>query len=79
MFIVLYKYYIFLKNYATQVAFLVYRPVMRLFKRMSGSEICWPLDIIEHSNIQSAENEVEPSDSSNDVGLDLGSPRKPIM
>lgn len=46
---------------------------------MSGSEICWPLDIIEHSNIQSAENEVEPSDSSNDVGLDLGSPRKPIM
>ncbi|CAL9126100.1 unnamed protein product [Musa textilis] len=62
-----------------EVAFLVYRPVMRLFKRMSGSEICWPLDIIEHSNIQSAEDEVEPSDSFNDVGLDLGSPRKPIM
>ncbi|WOL00987.1 hypothetical protein Cni_G09700 [Canna indica] len=62
-----------------EVAFLVYRPVMRLFKRMDGSDTCWPLDIDEHSNIQSAENEVERANSSNDVGLDLGSPRKAIM
>ncbi|XP_042385261.1 THO complex subunit 2-like isoform X1 [Zingiber officinale] len=62
-----------------EVAFLVYRPVMRLFKRMHGSDSCWPLDTIDHSNNETEENEVEPSNSSNDVVLDLGSPWRPIM
>ncbi|XP_074582550.1 THO complex subunit 2 [Curcuma longa] len=62
-----------------EVAFLVYRPVMRLFKRMHGSDSCWPLDTIDHSNNETEENEIEPSNSSNDVILDLGSPRRSIM
>ncbi|XP_073103404.1 THO complex subunit 2 isoform X2 [Elaeis guineensis] len=61
-----------------EVAFLVYRPVMRLFKGVSGAEICWPLDITEDSNIQSANNEAEPTTLSSDVVLDLGSPWKPV-
>ena len=61
-----------------QVAFLVYRPVMRLFKGVSGAEICWPLDITEDSNIQSANSEAEPTTLSSDVVLDLGSPWKPV-
>lgn len=62
-----------------EVAFLVYRPVMRLFKSVSGAEICWPLDIIEEPNVPSANNGLELSNlSAADVVLDLGSPWKPI-
>ncbi|XP_008787914.2 THO complex subunit 2-like isoform X2 [Phoenix dactylifera] len=59
-----------------EVAFLVYRPVMRLFKSISGAEICWPLDITEEPHAPSTNNEAEPSNLSSDVVLDLGSPWK---
>ncbi|XP_073105250.1 THO complex subunit 2 isoform X1 [Elaeis guineensis] len=61
-----------------EVAFLVYRPVMRLFKSISGAEICWPLDITEEPNVSSTNEEAEPSYISCDVVLDLGSPWRPV-
>ncbi|KAK2995185.1 hypothetical protein RJ640_005775 [Escallonia rubra] len=57
-----------------EVAFLIYRPVMRLFKCQSCSGVFWPLDCAEST----AEKEAEPADSSDKFLLDLGSPRKPI-
>jgi THO complex subunit 2 len=52
-----------------QVAFLIYRPVMRLFKSTIGGDICWPLD----------DNEEGESVSSDDLILQLDSSREPIM
>lgn len=47
-----------------EVAFLIYRPVMRLFSYQSASDVLWPLDC---------------DDISEKFILDLGPPRKPIM
>jgi THO complex subunit 2 len=52
-----------------QVAFLIYRPVMRLFKSTTGGDTCWPLD----------GNEEGESISSDDLILQLDSSREPIM
>ncbi|KAH7839633.1 hypothetical protein Vadar_006542 [Vaccinium darrowii] len=56
-----------------EVAFLIYRPVMRLFKCQGSSDVFWPLDSTE------APKESEPSVSSGKLVLDLGPSRKPIM
>ena len=52
-----------------QVAFLIYRPVMRLFRSVKNLEICWPLSV-------SADFENHTSDS--DVLLDVSSSRASI-
>ncbi|KAJ6816641.1 THO complex subunit 2 [Iris pallida] len=61
-----------------EVAFLVYRPVMRLFKCAGSADIFWPLDNVEQENPPSAENDSDLSSSSSDVILDLGSLQKAI-
>nr|CAB3479237.1 unnamed protein product [Digitaria exilis] len=52
-----------------EVAFLIYRPVMRLFKSTHGGDTCWPLD----------DNEEGESVSSEDLVLHLDSSQEPIM
>ncbi|KAG0540719.1 hypothetical protein BDA96_03G433200 [Sorghum bicolor] len=52
-----------------EVAFLIYRPVMRLFKSSNGGDTCWPLD----------DNEEGESVSSDDLILHLDSSQEPIM
>ncbi|KAG0493334.1 hypothetical protein HPP92_004328 [Vanilla planifolia] len=59
-----------------EVAFLIYRPVMRLFKCL-GSEIFWPLDVVDENFMESEENDCEPS-SCHDIVLDLGPEKNPI-
>ncbi|KAL7149573.1 hypothetical protein ABFS83_05G050400 [Erythranthe nasuta] len=61
-----------------EVAFLIYRPVMRLFKCQSTSSSFWPLECNETVKSATAEKELEPTDSSTELILDLGSSRKPI-
>ncbi|RVW14228.1 THO complex subunit 2 [Vitis vinifera] len=45
----------------------------------SSSNIFWPLDDVESTNMSTAEKESEPTDSSGEVILDLGPPWKPIV
>lgn len=52
-----------------EVAFLIYRPVMRLFKSTSGGDTCWPLD----------DNEEGESVSSDDLILHPDLSQEPIM
>ncbi|KAL6613932.1 hypothetical protein ACP70R_036202 [Stipagrostis hirtigluma subsp. patula] len=52
-----------------EVAFLIYRPVMRLFKSTNGGDTCWPLD----------DNEEGESVSSDDLVLHLDPSQEPIM
>ncbi|XP_031492162.1 THO complex subunit 2 isoform X2 [Nymphaea colorata] len=56
-----------------EVAFLIYRPVMRLFKYWRGSDIFWPCDVIKET-ISDKDSEV--SATSDDMVLDLGSSHK---
>lgn len=65
------KYDVRLFFFSTQVAFLIYRPVMRLFKCQGSSDVFWPLD--------DNETESESRDDFSQVILDLGPPRKPTM
>ncbi|KAF0916503.1 hypothetical protein E2562_007582 [Oryza meyeriana var. granulata] len=51
------------------VAFLIHRPVMRLFKSTNGGDTCWPLD----------DNEEGESVSCDDLILHLDTSHKPIM
>ncbi|KAE8716675.1 THO complex subunit 2 [Hibiscus syriacus] len=62
-----------------EVAFLIYRPVMRLFKCQGSSDVCWPLDVNETADITMAFSESENKDDSNRVILDLGPPQKSTM
>ncbi|KAA8529838.1 hypothetical protein F0562_034393 [Nyssa sinensis] len=62
-----------------EVAFLIYRPIMRLFKCQGSSDVFWPLHCNETTNTSSPETKCEASDSSGKLVLDLGSPLKPIM
>ena len=62
-----------------QVAFLIYRPVMRLFKCQGSSDVFWPLDDNEAANITMAYSESESKNDSSRVILDLGPPRKPTV
>ncbi|KAL0409045.1 UNVERIFIED_CONTAM: THO complex subunit [Sesamum radiatum] len=61
-----------------EVAFLIYRPVMRLFRCQSTPSSFWPLECNEAVNPAAAEKEPETSDSSSTLVLDVGSSRKPI-
>ncbi|KAL7181123.1 hypothetical protein ACSBR1_040061 [Camellia fascicularis] len=61
-----------------EVAFLIYRPVMRLFKCQTSSDVFWPLDNTEAPKTSIVENESELTDSSGKLVLDLGPSRKPI-
>ncbi|XP_016465502.1 THO complex subunit 2 isoform X1 [Nicotiana tabacum] len=62
-----------------EVAFLIYRPVMRLFKCQRNSDVFWPSDSDEAVRSATAEKESESSDLSAYLLLDLGSSRKPIL
>lgn len=56
-----------------EVAFLIYRPVMRLFKCQSGSGFFWPL-----CDYEAGEASLSGKESHGDLVLDLGSSHKPI-
>ncbi|EEF34845.1 tho2 protein, putative [Ricinus communis] len=58
-----------------EVAFLIYRPVMRLFKCVGNSDVFWPLD--DNDAVSTVDS--EQTESSGNVILDLGSSQKPIM
>ncbi|XAR65132.1 hypothetical protein NMG60_11009111 [Bertholletia excelsa] len=62
-----------------EVAFLIYRPVMRLFKCQGRAEAFWPLNSAEASAALVAEKESESTDSSGLLILDLGPSWKSIM
>ncbi|XP_057478199.1 THO complex subunit 2 isoform X1 [Actinidia eriantha] len=61
-----------------EVAFLIYRPVMRLFKCQSSSDVFWPLDDVAAPKTSIAEKDSEQADSSAKLVLDLGPSWKPI-
>ncbi|ONK75341.1 uncharacterized protein A4U43_C03F15830 [Asparagus officinalis] len=61
-----------------EVAFLIYRPVMRLFKCVDRPDIFWPLDTFEQPNTASLENDDDFSSPTSDVVLNLGSSQKVI-
>lgn len=61
-----------------EVAFLIYRPLMRLFKCSDGPEVFWPGEIFEESNTSNADNESETLSSSNNFVLDLASIKKHV-
>ncbi|XP_052291116.1 THO complex subunit 2 isoform X4 [Citrus sinensis] len=61
-----------------EVAFLIFRPVMRLFKCQGSSAVFWPLDDGEAANNTTINSESEPSEDIGNVILDLGS-QKPVM
>lgn len=52
---------------------------MKLFKCQGNSEILWPLDDSDATNIATTIAESEPTEYSGNMVLDLGSPRRPIM
>ncbi|KAK8627665.1 hypothetical protein V6N13_135270 [Hibiscus sabdariffa] len=62
-----------------EVAFLIYRPVMRLFKCQGSSDVFWPLDVNETADITMTCSESENKDDPGCVILDLGPPRKSTM
>ncbi|RYQ97089.1 hypothetical protein Ahy_B08g093081 [Arachis hypogaea] len=59
-----------------QVAFLIYRPVMRLLKSQKSPDVCWPLD--DNNVANDASTEFDLVDHSGSMVLDLGSARNPI-
>ncbi|KAL1568656.1 THO complex subunit 2 [Salvia divinorum] len=61
-----------------EVAFLIYRPVMRLFRCQNSSSSFWPLVSKEADDPASADKESEATDLFSTLALDLGSARKPI-
>lgn len=63
-----------------QVAFLIYRPVMRLFKCTTESEgeIFWPCAVIEEDNVTTTEKEAESVPRPAFI-LDAGPSQKPFM
>ncbi|XP_039040623.1 THO complex subunit 2-like isoform X3 [Hibiscus syriacus] len=62
-----------------EVAFLIYRPVMRLFKCQGSSDVFWPLDVSETADIAMTCSESDSKDDSSRVIPDLGPPWKPTM
>ncbi|KAI0514027.1 hypothetical protein KFK09_010060 [Dendrobium nobile] len=58
-----------------EVAFLIYRPVLRLFK-CNSPEVFWPLDAMEETLVTIEGNDVEQSSSN--IVLDLGTSKNPI-
>ncbi|KAJ7955431.1 THO complex subunit 2 [Quillaja saponaria] len=61
-----------------EVAFLIYRPVMRFFKCQGSPDVFWPLDDTNVANNASANSESETDEHSGNVVLDLGSARGSI-
>ncbi|GAU12866.1 hypothetical protein TSUD_73530 [Trifolium subterraneum] len=61
-----------------EVAFLIYRPVMRLFKSQRTPDVCWPLDDKNAASDSSTNFESDPADSSGSMVLDIGSNKKQI-
>ncbi|XVF03002.1 hypothetical protein REPUB_Repub04eG0223200 [Reevesia pubescens] len=62
-----------------EVAFLIYRPIMRLFKCQGSSDVFWPLDDNEAANITMSYLESESKVDSSRVILDLGPSWKPTV
>ncbi|CAL0313802.1 unnamed protein product [Lupinus luteus] len=60
-----------------EVAFLIYRPVMRLFKSQRTPDVCWPLDDKNSASDASTNIESDPADYSSSMVLDLGSAQNP--
>ncbi|KAE9597521.1 putative THO complex, subunitTHOC2, THO complex subunit 2 domain-containing protein [Lupinus albus] len=60
-----------------EVAFLIYRPVMRLFKSQRTPDVCWPLDDKDSASDASTNIESDPADYSSSMVLDLGSAQNP--
>lgn len=52
---------------------------MRLFKCQGSSDVFWPLDDSDATNISTTNLDSEPTEYSGNVVLDLGSSKKPIM
>ncbi|KAK7244677.1 hypothetical protein RIF29_39502 [Crotalaria pallida] len=61
-----------------EVAFLIYRPMMRLFKSERAPHVCWPLDDKNAASDTSTNFESDPADHSSSMVLDLGSSENPI-
>ncbi|KAJ7980585.1 THO complex subunit 2 [Quillaja saponaria] len=61
-----------------EVAFLIYRPVMRLFMCQGSPHVFWPLDDTNVANNASANSESETGEHSGNMVLDLGSARRPM-
>ncbi|KAG8382675.1 hypothetical protein BUALT_Bualt05G0101900 [Buddleja alternifolia] len=60
-----------------EVAFLIYRPVMRLFRCQNTSSF-WPLECNGGMNLATAEKDSEASDSPTTLVLDIGASHKPV-
>lgn len=58
------------------MAFLIFRPVMRLFKCQGSSGVFWPLDNGEAGNNTTTNSHTEPSEDTSNVILDLGSQKR---
>lgn len=61
-----------------EVAFLIYRPIMRLFKSQSNPNVCWPLDDKNAASDTSTNFESDPLDHSGSMVLNLGSGQNPL-
>ncbi|KAK7370058.1 hypothetical protein VNO80_12112 [Phaseolus coccineus] len=61
-----------------EVAFLIYRPVMRLFKSQRNPDVCWPLDDKHAASDASSNFESDPLDDSGSMVLNFGSAQNPI-
>ncbi|KAI5382680.1 THO complex subunit 2 isoform X2 [Lathyrus oleraceus] len=61
-----------------EVAFLIYRPVMRLFKSQRTPNVCWPLDDRNAASDSSTNFESDPADHLGTMFLDTGSNKNPI-
>ncbi|MCO5571108.1 hypothetical protein L7F22_024840 [Adiantum nelumboides] len=70
----LHKYHI-----EPEVCFLLYRPILHLFKPFKGASISWPMDTGKGSSQSSAIKENSALDSSSELSLELGANKKPVM
>lgn len=70
----LHKYHI-----EPEVCFLVYRPVMRLFKPFKGASVTWPMDTAKLSLQADGNDESSSIKLRSDLLLDLGSAQKPFL
>ncbi|CAJ1936729.1 unnamed protein product [Sphenostylis stenocarpa] len=61
-----------------EVAFLIYRPVMRLFKSQKNPDVYWPLDDKNSASDASSNIESIRLDNSGSMVLNLGSAQNPI-
>ncbi|XP_010556226.1 PREDICTED: THO complex subunit 2 [Tarenaya hassleriana] len=62
-----------------EVAFLIYRPVMRLFKSQQSGDVQWPLDAGESMNRDTENTEPDPQGNCVKMILDVSSSKKAIM